>query len=89
MTCRGCECMLPHTSRWASPGTARRPAYTVWPSGEPLIVTITGDHLDMWRRQYDEGARPELPEELVDDIDRILGVSRPPSAPESETRVDG
>ena len=70
-------------------GAARRPAYTVWPSGEPLIVNITGEHLEMWRRQYDQGRRPELPEELVDDIDRILGVSRPPSAPESETQVDG
>jgi hypothetical protein len=70
-------------------GAARRPAYTVWPSGEPLIVNIAEEHLDMWRRQYDDGVQPELPEGLVIDIDRILGVNRPLPSPGEEAQVDG
>lgn len=74
-------------------GAARRPGYTVWPSGEPLVVTITAEHLDMWRRQYEGGARLELPEDLVDEIDRILGVKRPapsgqPDAPGATEKED-
>ncbi len=83
IACRGFEHKLP--TRWIldsieqalRTGKARRPGYTVWPSGDPLIVTITEAHLGMWREQYEAGARADLPEGLLEDIDRVLGVSRP------------
>jgi hypothetical protein len=75
--------VLDSINRALQTGAARRPAYTVWPSGDPLIVVITAEHLDMWRRQYDEGARLELAEDLLEDIDRILGVTQPLAPPES------
>ena len=83
IACRGFEhkpptpWILDSIKRALRTGTARRPAYTVWPSGDALIVTITGEHLDTWREQYESGARLELPAERLGDIDRILGVSRP------------
>lgn len=66
-------------------GAARRLSFTVWPSGEPIVVTVTAEHLALWRRQYDAGDRLELPEDLLEDIDRILGVNRPSSSADTES----
>ena len=95
IACRGFQHNLP--THWIMDsikqalrtGTARRSAYTLWPSGEPIMVSITEYHLNVWRRQYDEGIRLELPEDLLEDIDEILGVSRSFSTRSGEQTTDG
>ncbi len=58
-------------------GKLKRPAFTRWPGGEPITVHIGETHLTNWRRQYEEGAKVDIPTGAGETLDEILGVHRP------------
>ena len=63
-------------------GKAKRPPFTRWPGGEPISVHIGESHLTNWRRQYQEGANVDIPDETARQLDDILGVPViPPRSP--------
>ncbi len=55
-------------------GRVKRPPFTRWPGGEPISVHIGESHLTNWRRQYQEGAKVNIPEKLTEELNDILGI---------------
>ncbi|MDE3257358.1 MAG: hypothetical protein OYM47_05955 [Gemmatimonadota bacterium] len=55
-------------------GRVKRPPFTRWPGGEPISVHIGESHLANWRRQFEGGEKVDLPAELKEELNDILGV---------------
>ena len=60
--------------RGLNQGRVKRPPFTRWPGGEPISVQFGDSHLTNWRRQYEEGVRVDIPEELNEELNDVLGV---------------
>ena len=79
---RGFHCDLPDVrilnciQQALKDGRVKRLAFTRWPGGEPISVHIGESHLTNWRRQYDEGVNVDVPGDVTEKLDDILGVPR-------------
>ncbi len=79
---RGFQCDLPDArilnciQQELIAGRVKRLAFTRWPGGEPISVHIGESHLTNWRRQYDEGVSVNIPADVSEKLDDILGVPR-------------
>ena len=79
---RGFQCglsnarILNHIHRALNEGRVNRPPFTRWPGGDPISVQFGESHLTNWRRQYEDGMSVDLPAELTEELNDILGVPR-------------
>ncbi len=77
---RGFQCdlsdarILNRIQRALNEGRVKRPPFTRWPGGEPISVHIGESHLANWRRQFEGGEKVDLPAELKEELNDILGV---------------
>ncbi|MDE3001483.1 MAG: hypothetical protein OXU79_20595 [Gemmatimonadota bacterium] len=77
---RGFQCdlsnerILNSIQRALNAGRVNRPPFTRWPGGEPISVHIGESHLANWRQQFEEGANVEIPAEMTEELNEILGM---------------
>lgn len=68
------ERILNRIQRALNAGRVKRPPFTRWPGGEPISVHIGESHLANWRRQFQDGAKVDIPAEMTEELNEILGI---------------
>ena len=55
-------------------GVLDRPVHTLPPKNETIPMNFSESLIETWRFQYDKGHRVEVPRQVWDEIDDLLGV---------------
>jgi hypothetical protein len=56
-----------------------KPLHTLPPRNETIAIHFSDSLIETWKLQYDKGHRVDVPREIWDEIDELLGIGEPAS----------
>ncbi len=63
-----------HVEKAIRDGVLNKPVHILPPGGEAITIHFAIGLIEYWRQQFDHGIRVEIPREIWNKIDEMLGV---------------